>query len=47
VSYVVYGMASSGNCHKIKMALEHLRLPYQWREIDTAIWAKLHQWQVK
>ncbi len=35
MDYVVYGMASSGNCHKIKMALEHLRLPYQWREIDT------------
>ena len=35
MSYVVYGMASSGNCHKVKMALEHLRLPYQWREIDT------------
>lgn len=35
VNYVVYGMASSGNCHKIKMALEHLRLPYLWREIDT------------
>ena len=35
MNYVVYGMASSGNCHKIKMALEHLRLPYQWRETDT------------
>lgn len=35
MNYVVYGMASSGNCHKIKMALEHLRVPYQWREIDT------------
>jgi glutathione S-transferase len=35
VNYVVYGMASSGNCHKVKMALDHLRLPYQWREIDT------------
>ncbi len=35
MSYVVYGMASSGNCHKIRMALEHLRLPYQWRETDT------------
>lgn len=35
MSYVVYGMASSGNCHKVKMALEHLRLPYQWREVDT------------
>ena len=35
MNYVVYGMASSGNCHKIKMALEHLRISYQWREIDT------------
>lgn len=35
MSYIVYGMASSGNCHKVKMALEHLRVPYQWREIDT------------
>ncbi len=35
MNYTVYGMASSGNCHKIKMALENLRLPYQWREIDT------------
>jgi glutathione S-transferase len=35
VNYVVYGMASSGNCHKVKMALDHLRLPYQWRETDT------------
>lgn len=34
MDYVVYGMASSGNCHKIRMALEHLRLPYQWRETD-------------
>ena len=33
--YVVYGMATSGNCHKIKMALENLRVPYQWREINT------------
>lgn len=35
MNYVVYGMASSGNCHKVKMALDHLRLPYQWRETDT------------
>lgn len=35
MNYVVYGMASSGNCHKIKMALENLRVPYQWREINT------------
>ena len=35
MNYVVYGMAASGNCHKVKMVLENLRLPYQWREIDT------------
>jgi len=35
MNYVVYGMAASGNCHKIKMALENLRVPYQWREINT------------
>ncbi|MEP6607457.1 MAG: glutathione S-transferase family protein [Burkholderiaceae bacterium] len=35
MNYVVYGMTASGNCHKVKMALEHLRLTYQWREIDT------------
>jgi glutathione S-transferase len=27
-------MAASGNCHKVKMALELLDLPYQWREVD-------------
>ena len=31
----VYGMSSSGNCHKVRMVLEALRLPYQWTEIDT------------
>jgi glutathione S-transferase len=31
----VYGMSTSGNCHKVRMALEALRLPYQWTETDT------------
>jgi glutathione S-transferase len=26
----VYGMADSGNCYKVKLALEQLRLPYRW-----------------
>ena len=34
MDYVVYGMATSGNCHKVKMALDLLGLPYQWREVD-------------
>lgn len=34
MDYVVYGMAASGNCHKVKLALELLGLPYQWREVD-------------
>jgi glutathione S-transferase len=31
----VYGMADSGNCYKVKLCLEQLRLPYRWVEIDT------------
>ncbi|HEY8623988.1 MAG TPA: glutathione S-transferase family protein [Casimicrobiaceae bacterium] len=31
----VYGMAASGNCHKVRMVLEALELPYEWTEIDT------------
>lgn len=31
----VHGTAASGNCHKVRMALEFLRLPYTWREIDV------------
>jgi glutathione S-transferase len=31
----VYGMSTSGNCHKVRMVLEALRLPYQWTETDT------------
>ena len=32
----VYGMADSGNCYKVKLALEQLRLPYRWMEVSTA-----------
>jgi glutathione S-transferase len=32
--YTVFGTAASGNCHKVRMALDILQLPYAWREID-------------
>ena len=32
----VYGMSLSGNCHKVRMVLEALHLPYAWIEIDPA-----------
>jgi glutathione S-transferase len=28
-------MSGSGNCHKVRMVLEALGLPYEWTEIDT------------
>lgn len=31
----VYGAAASGNCHKVRMALDILEQPYAWREIDV------------
>ena len=31
----VYGMSTSGNCHKVRMALEALERQYEWTEIDT------------
>ncbi len=31
----VYGMSSSGNCYKVRLLLEQLRLPYEWIELDT------------
>jgi glutathione S-transferase len=31
----VHGMSTSGNCYKVRMALEALMLPYEWTEIDT------------
>lgn len=33
--YKVYGMSASGNCHKVRMTLEALSLPYEWRETDS------------
>lgn len=32
--FTVYGMADSGNCYKVKLALEQLALPYRWVETD-------------
>jgi glutathione S-transferase len=31
----VHGTAASGNCHKVRMALDVLGLPYAWREIEV------------
>jgi len=31
----VFGMADSGNCYKVKLALEQLKLPYRWVEVST------------
>jgi glutathione S-transferase len=31
----VHGMSISGNCHKVRMTLEALKLPYAWNEVDT------------
>jgi glutathione S-transferase len=31
----VYGTSVSGNCHKVRMALEALGRPYAWTEIDS------------
>lgn len=33
--FTVYGMSDSGNCYKVKLALEQLALPYRWVEIDS------------
>ena len=32
----VYGMSTSGNCHKIRLLLEQLGRAYHWIEIDSA-----------
>jgi glutathione S-transferase len=32
--FTVFGMADSGNCYKVRLALEQLGLPYGWVEID-------------
>jgi glutathione S-transferase len=34
VPHRVYGAAASGNCHKVKLALDLLRIPYRWHETD-------------
>jgi glutathione S-transferase len=34
--FTVYGMSDSGNCYKVRLALEHLALEYRWVEIDPA-----------
>ena len=31
----VYGTAASGNCHKVKLALDILNIPYRWHEVDV------------
>jgi glutathione S-transferase len=33
--YTVFGMADSGNCYKVKLALEQLGRPYRWVEVDS------------
>ena len=35
MSYTVFGTSASGNCHKVRMALDILGRPYEWREIDV------------
>lgn len=31
----VWGMSSSGNCHKVKLILDYLKIRYEWIETDT------------
>ncbi|HEX4926839.1 MAG TPA: glutathione S-transferase family protein [Burkholderiales bacterium] len=33
--FTVYGMSDSGNCYKVRLALEQLALPYRWVETNT------------
>jgi glutathione S-transferase len=33
--FTVYGMSDSGNCYKVRLALEQLALPYRWLEVNT------------
>ena len=32
----IYGMSDSGNCYKVKLAVEQLRIPYRWVEVNSA-----------
>ncbi|HZM35130.1 MAG TPA: glutathione S-transferase family protein [Burkholderiales bacterium] len=34
--FTVYGMSDSGNCYKVRLALEQLDLPYRWVEVDSS-----------
>ena len=34
MTYHVHGVSASGNCYKVRLALEHLKLPYVWHEVD-------------
>jgi glutathione S-transferase len=36
VTHEVFGDARSGNCQKVKWALQMLGLPYRWVEVDVA-----------
>jgi glutathione S-transferase len=36
VPLTVHGMSVSGNCHKVRMLLEHLGSRYRWVEVDSA-----------
>jgi len=32
----IYGMSDSGNCYKVKLAAQQLRIPYRWVEVNSA-----------
>jgi glutathione S-transferase len=34
--FTVHGMSDSGNCYKVRLALEQLELPYRWVEVNSA-----------
>jgi glutathione S-transferase len=34
--FIVFGMSDSGNCYKVRLALEQLGLAYRWVEVDSA-----------
>ena len=36
MTVTVYGMKASGNCFKIQLLMEQLRLPYRWVEVNSA-----------
>jgi glutathione S-transferase len=30
----IYGMSSSGNCHKVRLLIDYLKIPHEWIETD-------------